>query len=118
MSESEVTLRQLIGEQLSAVTFVQDYLQLHFDGPCLNVYNPLTVTTINSTVKTWDNQLRNTLCGQIAKTVVAITIVAHRYLRITLVDGVAISISLSDKDYTTAEALYYHGFQNDNWGVL
>ena len=34
---------ELRGEQLSAVTFVQDYLQLWFDGPGINVTNPLTV---------------------------------------------------------------------------
>ena len=63
MSQAETTLRQLIGEQLSAVTFVQDYLQLAFDGPGINVYNPLTVETPTITVRTWDDQLRNVLCA-------------------------------------------------------
>ena len=33
----EKSLHMLIGEQLSAVTFVQDYLQWQFDGPRLTV---------------------------------------------------------------------------------
>ena len=35
--DSSAMLDQLRGEQLSAVTFVQDYLQLWFDGPGFNV---------------------------------------------------------------------------------
>jgi hypothetical protein len=31
----EPPLSVLLGRQLSAVEFVQDYLQLRFDGPCL-----------------------------------------------------------------------------------
>ena len=31
----EPPLSVLIGHQLSSVEFVQDYLQLRFDGPCL-----------------------------------------------------------------------------------
>jgi len=31
-------LDRLIGEQLSAVQFIQDYLQLHFDGQGLTCY--------------------------------------------------------------------------------
>jgi hypothetical protein len=34
----EKSLQMLIGEQLSAVTFVQDYLHLYFDGPRLTVF--------------------------------------------------------------------------------
>jgi len=35
----ESTLRKkLIGEQLSSVEFVQDYLQLHFDGRTITAY--------------------------------------------------------------------------------
>ena len=39
-----VELLAIEGEQLSAVTFVQDYVQLHFDGP--------TITAMSSTVTT------------------------------------------------------------------
>jgi len=39
----EKSLQMLIGEQLSAVTFVQDYVQLHFDGPRLTVFSHAVV---------------------------------------------------------------------------
>ena len=35
----------LIGEQLSAVSFVQDYVEFHFDGPVLRALtNPIGTT--------------------------------------------------------------------------
>jgi hypothetical protein len=46
-------LDELIGQQLSAVTFVQDYIQVWFDGPGLNITNPLTVKAASSELKSW-----------------------------------------------------------------
>ena len=39
---------ELIGHQLSAVTFVMDYVQLWFDGPGISVYIPLTSQQVSS----------------------------------------------------------------------
>jgi hypothetical protein len=40
MSQTDVsTLGQLKGRDLSAVTFMRDYLQLQFDGPFLNIFD-------------------------------------------------------------------------------
>jgi hypothetical protein len=35
----EQSLQVIVGAQLSAVTFVQDYVQLHFDGPRLTAFS-------------------------------------------------------------------------------
>jgi hypothetical protein len=41
------TLSRIVGEQLSAVVFVQDYLQLQFDGPTLTLSGAtLTLTQL------------------------------------------------------------------------
>src|SRR5262245_20061712 len=114
----ETPFHQLIGEQLSAVIFVQDYLQLAFDGPVINIYNPLTVETSTITIKTWEDQLRNVLCGQITKRVADVVVIPRDQYRIVFTDGSVIRISLRDDDYTTPEALFYHGFQNNASGVL
>lgn len=45
-------LRKLAGRQLTAVTFLWDYLQLQFDGPCLNVMNTMAVSSQGKTAKT------------------------------------------------------------------
>ena len=58
----EALFEQLRGEQLSAVTFVQDYLQLWFDGPGINVTNPLTVHAGRLSVTSWQPGFRDALC--------------------------------------------------------
>src|SRR5882672_7542795 len=85
---------QLRGEQLSAVTFVQDYLQLWFDGPGFNVLNPVTVYVEDQSARSWDDQFRNKLCSQIAKTVASVTVHEGTALKITFADGSVIEISL------------------------
>ena len=60
---------ELISSQLSSIEFVQDYLQIRFDGPCINVTNPLTVKADGKEITSWDAGFRDLLCGQITKTV-------------------------------------------------
>jgi len=60
---------QLVGEQLSSVTFVQDYLQLHFDGPGMNVTNPLTVESEGQAITSWEPGFRDLICSLISQIV-------------------------------------------------
>jgi hypothetical protein len=104
---------QLRGEQLSAVTFVQDYLQLWFDGPGLNVTNPLTVQTGQLSVTSWQPGFRDALCSLIAKIVAAVECREGEAFIIRFEDGSQLSVSLRQQDYTTPEAIYAHGFRDD-----
>ena len=108
---------ELYGEPLSAVTFVQDYLQLWFDGPGINVENPLTVASAEGVITSWQPGFRDLLCGQIAKIVAA---VEHRppvALTIRYTDGSSIAISLRNEDYIGPEAFFAHGFADNQWAV-
>jgi hypothetical protein len=115
MSEHAPTVlfEQLCGERLSAVTFVHDYLQLWFDGPGINVTNPLTVQTGHVTVTSWQPGFRDALCSQIAKIVATVECRDGEAFIIRFEDGSLVSISLREQDYTTPEALYAHGFRGD-----
>ncbi len=104
---------QLRGEQLSAVTFVQNYLQLWFDGIGLNVTNPLTVRTGQLSVTSWQPGFRDALCSQIAKTVAAVECRVGEAFVMRFEDGSQLSVSLCEQDYTTPEAIYAHGFRDD-----
>lgn len=110
--------KQLEGEQLSSVEFVQDYLQLRFDGPGINVYNPIVVKSMNAQAKSWDAQFRNLLCAQIAKIVAAVQVQEGSALIIKFEDGSTVTISLRSEDYKGPEALYCHGFNNNEWAVF
>ena len=115
MSEhtSSALFEQLRGEQLSAVTFVQDYLQLWFDGPGINVTNPLTVQSGGLLVTSWQPGFRDALCSQIAKIVAAVECREGEAFIIRFEDGSQLSVSLREQDYTIPEAIYAHGFRDD-----
>jgi hypothetical protein len=46
-------MREIVGRQLTSVTFVQDYIQLAFDGLGLTAYTQPTIDFGNRTLK-WD----------------------------------------------------------------
>ena len=106
---------QLIGKQLSSVEFVQDYLQLRFDGPCINVYNPLTVSKGSLGKTSWENGFRDLLCEQITKIVKGFSYEDDSKLTIQFDDDSEVIISLRQDDYSSLEAFYAHGFDDKQW---
>ena len=106
---------ELVGCQLSSIEFVQDYLQLKFDGPTINVTNPLTVNDNKSEITSWNKGFRDLLCNQITKIVKDVTFEPGKALTIYFIDDSRISVSLISEDYSSPEAIYAHGFKNDDW---
>ena len=99
-------LSRIVGEQLSAVVFVQDYLQLQFDGPTLTLLTPISVRSSSGGVVTErEAGWRDTLCAQITCIVQAIRI-ADGDLIVDFDDGSAICVSIRPEDYRCAEAVH------------
>ncbi len=115
MPEPEDTLKELVGEQLSAVTFVQDYLQLSFDGPTINVYGRIEVQTQNGTAKSGDGQFRNALCSLIAQIVRSLEFVEYDHLSVQFEGSASVRIWLQDQDQASGEAIYCYGFKDNGW---
>ena len=109
---------ELIGEQLSAVTFVQDYFQLWFDGPGINVNNPTIVYHSGIKNQSWNNGFRDAVCGQISKIVESVLVRKEDSVKIVFNHQSYISISLKPDDYDSPEAIFAHGFENEKWIVL
>jgi hypothetical protein len=87
-------LQMLEGEQLSSVEFVQDYVQLRLDGPCLTVYTiSQTVTRKTSTVTSGEPGYRDALCHLITHKVVQTLVVESECLSLTFDDGSVWSMS-------------------------
>lgn len=68
------TVEDIIGEDLSAVTFVRDYLQLDFDGPGLTVLCPLVVHGPEGMASSGQPGFRDALCGVIGDTVRSVAV--------------------------------------------
>jgi hypothetical protein len=101
--------QQIVGMDLSAVTFVRDYVQLDFDGPKFNVLTPITVASSSNCAISGGDPFRNRLCDQIGKVVSDVTYEEHKSFLIALADGTTISFSLRKEDYPGPEAVEFFG---------
>jgi hypothetical protein len=101
-------LKQLIGEQLSSVEFVQDYLQLRFDGPCLNVYSGVHRVTSNLSSLVWGQPgYRDALCGLISRKVKKTEVLSDERISFIFDDESVWSMSLRKEDYRGPEAFEF-----------
>lgn len=99
-------LRDLIGEELSGVSFVRDYLQLQFGPPPrLNVFTPMTVQSSGSVASLGQPTFADLLIGQIGKLVVSVSLNPEESLAIQFADQSVITISLLPDDYSCPEAI-------------
>lgn len=110
-------LAEFEGRGLSAVTFIQDYLQLSFDGPGLSVFNPLTVGANGKSITSWQPGFRDLLCGQITKVVARVEYRREEALTLCFSDGSLLSVSLRPDDCSGPEAFSAHGFSDTPWIV-
>jgi hypothetical protein len=100
-------LAKIVGEPLSAVTFVRDYVQLHFDGPTISAFTLPTVTVRGKTIAFADPGYRDALCARIGVTVLAAFVEHGERLQIDLADDSCLVISLRPHDRVVEESAVY-----------
>lgn len=102
----EHPLQPIVGESLSAVTFVMDYVQMAFNGACLTA---LTLPTVCFEDRVWapnEPGWRDTLCGRLGVVVRAADILDAE-LVIEFEDSARICVSLKASDYNGPEAINF-----------
>ena len=100
-------LKVLEGSKLSSVEFVQDYVQLRFDGPTLTAITPPRIRVLDELLE-WGRQgYRDALCDRIGKLVSHASTIPEQEIKIEFEDGASISISLHPGDYRAAEAAVF-----------
>ena len=62
-------LQVLIGEELSSVEFIRDYVSLHFDGPRIDAFAKVEVVQGAQTWREGDSGWRDALCSAISQAV-------------------------------------------------
>lgn len=65
----EMALGRLVGEELAAVHFVRDYVELSFDGPTLRIFSGPTVVLDDASASFPESGSRDLLCDLIGRTV-------------------------------------------------
>jgi hypothetical protein len=109
-------LKRLIGEQLTAVVFILDYVQLQFsNGSTLTALTWPSVDADGTATLYGMPNYRDALCERIAKTVRAGTVVEGENLRVEFDDDSVISVSLKPEDYSAAEAAVLDHGADDWW---
>jgi hypothetical protein len=105
--ETTNALRILEGTNLSSVEFVQDYVQLRFDGPCLTAITRPRVHVADHSFDWGMAEYRNALCERIGKVVERTSITEKVELTINFEDDSSLSLSLRPEDYRAAEAAIF-----------
>jgi hypothetical protein len=98
LSDAVSVLHVLEGEQLSSVTFVQDYIQLHFDGPCLTAYVWPNIFNQGILVNPKSSAYRNELCDFIGGIVVKALVEPEIRIAIQFANEKTLEISLKEID--------------------
>ena len=87
-------LNILVGEKLSSVTFVMDYVQLDFDGNGFTFYIWPRVTNEITEYRFGDQFYRDKLCSLITKIVTSVSAVENQEMTIFFDNGNKLSLSL------------------------
>jgi hypothetical protein len=94
----------VIGEELKAVEFVEDFLQLRFDGPLFTLYEWPHVLLADFSVAYGEPEYRNALCAQIGEKVVQASLEEGDALTIEFENGTVFGLSLREEDLDGPEA--------------
>ena len=91
-------------QQLSSVIFVQDYLQLDFDGYTVTCYDWPIVILLDGKFVINDKEYRNALCSLIAKKVSDTSFIEDEMFVINFQGGEEIQINLKNAN---EEVIYF-----------
>jgi hypothetical protein len=97
----------VLGQELVAVEFVQDFLQLRFEGPLFTFYAWPHVLLSDFSVAYGEPEYRNALCAQIGQTVAEASLEEGERLTIELESGTVLAVSLREEDIDGPESGSY-----------
>jgi hypothetical protein len=97
----------IVGEELKAVEFVEDFLQLRFDGPLLTLHAWPHVLFPEFSVAYGEPEYRNALCAQINDKVVQASLEEGDALTIEFENGTVFGLSLREEDLDGPESGSY-----------
>ena len=95
------------GEELKAVEFVEDFLQLRFGDPLLTLYAWPHVLLPDFSVAFGEPEYRNALCAQIGEQVEKAALEEAGALTIEFANGVVFGLSLREEDLDGPESGSY-----------
>jgi hypothetical protein len=105
--QKEIQLQDLMGEPVSAVCFVQDYVELHFDGPILRCLIGPVLNSAEFNGKFPENGSRDALCSLIGQSVQTLSLDDYEKLEVVFASGATLVVPLDSANRTIPEALHF-----------
>ena len=98
---------KLVGEPISGVAFVQDYVEFHFDEKILRAFTP-PVVTIDGMQHTFPNPgSRDALCSLIQRTVERLSVIDNERIELGFSGGAVLEIPLAVSESIGPEAAHF-----------
>ncbi len=97
----------IVGEELKAVEFVEDFLQLRFETPLLTLYDWPHVLLPDFSVAFGEPEYRNALCSLLGEEVSAASLEEGSALTIEFANGMVLGLSLREEDVDGPESGVY-----------
>ena len=107
MKPSINTVDQLVGEQISAIAFVLDYVEFHFSGPVLRSLSHPSVASNTSRMCFPEPGSRDALCCVIGSTVQSVKLDEKVALELTTSNDLRITIPLDSRSRRGPEAMHF-----------
>jgi hypothetical protein len=102
-----VDISTIIGEELVAVEFVQEHLQLRFAAPLFTLFAWPHVLLPDFSVAYGEPEYRNALCAQLGEKVVTASLEEGDALTIEFENGTVFGLSLREEDLDGPESGSY-----------
>jgi hypothetical protein len=102
-----VDVSAIIGEELVAVEFVEDYLQLRFAAPLFTLHAWPHVLFPDFSIAYGEPEYRNALCAQIGEKVTTASLEECDALTIEFENGTVFGLSLREEDVDGPESGSY-----------
>src|ERR1700722_19311986 len=107
MTKEAMDISAIEGEELKAVEFVEDFLQLRFAAPLFTLYNWPHVLLPDFSVAYGEPEYRNALCAQIGEKVAQASLEEGDALTIEFENGTVFGLSLREEDLDGPESGSY-----------
>jgi hypothetical protein len=100
-------IEDLVSEQVSGVCFVQDYLELHFNGPVVRFEEPPSIRMNNKDLTFPSPGSRDAFCALIGLRLVSVKIVEEVSMTFRFEKGEILFVPLSSTESSTGEFVHF-----------
>jgi hypothetical protein len=107
MSNETPTLAMLIGEEVSAVSFVTSYVEFIFNGPVLRAIAWPTLRAANQTYTFPEPGSRDALCALIGQVVRSVENRDGNLIRLSFASGDELTIPLDEASLASGEGAHF-----------